>query len=287
MKKFKKVYIEITNICNKHCSFCSDDERVKKQMTVDEFEHVIKNVKEYTKYIYLHVKGEPLLHKNLKEILELCTKYDIMVNITTNGTMLLKKLNILKEASCIRQINISLHSFENECAIDYIQDVMMATDELQRKTNIIVVYRFWALKNNQLSSENQFLMNEIIKNYHLDLELQRKIIQDVNIKIGKELYINKAPLFEWPSLDSDTVGVEGFCYGMSRHIGILVDGTVIPCCLDSKGIINLGNIFSTPLSDILHGKRAQTLLKSFRDNKVCEQLCQKCNYRLRFKRNMI
>lgn len=256
-------------------------------MSIAEFEHVIKNVKEYTKYIYLHVKGEPLLHRNLKEILELCSKYNIMVNITTNGTLMLQKLNILKEARCIRQINISLHSFEKENASNYIESVMKATDELQSETNMIIVYRFWALKNNQLSSDNEFLMNHIIKNYHLDSETQTKIKEETNIKIGKELYINKAPLFQWPSLDNEKVGEVGFCYGMSRHIGILVDGTVIPCCLDSSGIINLGNIFETSLTDILHGERAQTLLKSFRNNQVCEELCQKCNYRLRFKRNML
>lgn len=287
MKKFKKVYIEITNICNKNCSFCSNDSRIKKYMTVEEFEHVIKNVKEYTKYIYLHVKGEPLLHPNLKEILDLCSKYDIMVNITTNGTMLLKKVAILKEASCVRQMNVSLHSFEDEYAKNYIENVMTATDELLRTTKAVVVYRFWALKNNQLSKENEFLMQQIISHYDLDDELQKKIITDMNIKIAKELYINKAPLFEWPNLKNEVVGTTGFCYGMSRHIAILVDGTVIPCCLDDEGVICLGNIFKQSLTDILNGERAQTILKSFRNNQVCEELCQKCNYRLRFKRNVI
>lgn len=287
MKKFKKVYIEITNVCNKHCSFCSDDARIKKQMTLSEFEHVIKNVKEYTNYIYLHVKGEPLLHHNLKEILQLCSQYDIKVNITTNGTLLFQKLDVLKNARCIRQINISLHSFENEYALNYIQNVMTAVTELQKDNRVIVVYRFWALKNNQLSSENQFLMNEIINHYELEVEIQEKIEKEKNIKIGKALYINKAPLFEWPSLEHDVVGNTGFCYGMSRHIGILVDGTVIPCCLDSSGIIDLGNIFETNLTEILNGDRAQNIRNNFRNNKICEELCQKCNYRLRFKRNMV
>jgi len=40
-------------------------------MTPLEFEEILKKTDSYTDYIYLHVKGEPLLHPNLKEILEL------------------------------------------------------------------------------------------------------------------------------------------------------------------------------------------------------------------------
>lgn len=287
MKKFKKIYIEITNICNKNCSFCSIDNRTKEFMSIEKFEHILKEIKPYTNYIYLHVKGEPLLHPHLSEILKLCNQYQIYVNITTNGTLLLKQSEILMKYSCVRQINVSLHSFENESNQQYINQVIEATKKIQNQTNIIVVYRFWALKNNQLTKENQFLLKKIIASYQLNQKVMDKIMQEMNIKIGKDLYINKAPLFEWPDLKSIFVSDTGFCYGMSRHVAILVDGTVVPCCLDSKGIINLGNIFTTSFSSVMEGDRAQNLLKGFRNHKLTEELCKHCEYRMRFKRNMI
>lgn len=287
MKKFKKIYIEITNICNKNCSFCSKDNRLKQHMSVEDFEHIIKEIKPYTNYVYLHVKGEPLLHPHFDKILDICQKYEIFVNITTNGVLLSKKVDEITNFSCVRQINVSLHSFEDIKKEQYIKDILETTDKIQNKTNIIFVYRFWALKNNQLTEENQFLLDQIIQHYQLDQQQEQKIENDMNINIGKNLYINKAPLFVWPSLDSNYVGNIGFCYGMSRQIAILVDGTVVPCCLDSNGIINLGNIFKSPLINILEGKRAQDILKNFRNNKVVEELCQKCQYRTRFKRNML
>ena len=105
MKKFKKIYVEITNICNLSCSFCSIDNRVKESITVEKFEEVLKKINDYTDYIYLHVKGEPLLYPNLKELLDLSLKYNKKVNITTNGTLLTEKVDILNHHS-IRQINI-------------------------------------------------------------------------------------------------------------------------------------------------------------------------------------
>ena len=107
MKKYKKIYIEITNICNLNCSFCSNDTMLKESITIENFEEVLKKINDYTDYIYLHVKGEPLLHPNLKELLDIALKYKKKVNITTNGTLLKEKINILSHPS-IRQINVSL-----------------------------------------------------------------------------------------------------------------------------------------------------------------------------------
>mgnify|MGYP003310530992 CR=1 FL=1 len=95
MKKFKKVYVEITNICNLNCSFCNNNKREKKFMNVSDFSHIIDEVKKYTDYIYLHVKGEPLLHPLFKDFIHVASEKGFLINITTNGTLLLKNLDIL------------------------------------------------------------------------------------------------------------------------------------------------------------------------------------------------
>ena len=95
--KFKKIYIEITNICNLKCSFCSHSNRKLREMTTYNFEEVLKKINNYTDYIYLHVKGEPLTHSKLDNILELANKYNKKVCITTNGVFLKDKLEILKK----------------------------------------------------------------------------------------------------------------------------------------------------------------------------------------------
>ena len=266
--KFKKIYIEITNICNLNCSFCSKDKRIKKSISTKQFENILKKINKYTDYIYLHVKGEPLLHNNLKELLDLAYKYNKQVNITTNGVFLKEKTDILKHKA-VRQINISLHSENNK--ENYLDDIYKEIDELKDK---IIVLRYWTLKNNE---------SDIIKEVfsHYDLEDNNKS----HIKIRKDLYLDKAEEFIWPSLDNDYYDDTGYCYALKDHIGILVEGTVIPCCLDGEGIINLGNIYENSLEDIINSDRFINMKNNFSNRKACEELCKKYIFKNRLIKN--
>jgi len=281
MKKFKKIYIEITNICNKNCSFCSSSSLKKKTMKIEEFEHILKEIKPYSDYIYLHVKGEPLLHPDLKTLLNLCEKYEMFVNITTNGTLLKKQKEIIKNSKCIRQINISFQSFEEN--MNEVEDILDTVLYLLEHTSIYFCYRFWALKNLKFSKLNEKIIKKIIEKHNIEEKTIKNIYSLSNIKLQKNLFLNKDILFEWPSLDNNYVE-ESTCYGLRRQFAILVDGTVVPCCLDSEGIINLGNIFTTPLKTILEQDRTQKIIQNFQQGKCQEELCKKCSYRRRFKK---
>ena len=276
MKKFKKVYIEITNKCNLNCSFCSKSNKKKRKMSTDEFENVLKKIDVYTDYIYLHVKGEPLLHSHFKDILELSSKYHKQVNITTNGTLLKYRLDDIVSSKVVRQINISMQSMVNE---NYLNDILESVEYILNNSNIQVVLRFWALENNQFSSLQKDIILKIIKYFKLDANIIKNIQEKNNITLRNRLYLNKDSLFVWPSLENDYYNEIGKCHGLKTHIGILSDGTVVPCCLDSEGIINLGNIFNENLDDIINSNRSQNIIKSFNDNKVCELLCKKCSFK--------
>ena len=226
MKKFKKVYIEITNICNKSCSFCSKTNRPLKEMTVKEFERVLKQIKPYTEYVYLHVKGEPLLHTKFEEILSLCEKNEIKVNITTNGSLLKKKEGILKKYSCIRQLNISLHSIESK---EELENIIVVVENLLKETYMNIVYRFWIMNQGKMKPKDHLFLEKIKQYYSYEEEKQ-------NIKLKERLYINKQEEFIWPSLNNEKIGNTGFCYALKDQIAILSDGKVVPCCLDAEGI---------------------------------------------------
>lgn len=274
MPKFKRIYVEITNLCNKNCSFCSKDTRKKTTMSVSKFEHVLKQIKEYTNYIYLHVKGEPLIHPKLDELLSLTKKYNIFTNITTNGELLSKNKEILTNQN-IRQLNISLQTYKS---IE-IDDLFSVIDEILNKTKTIIVLRFWALNNNELTIENKNIVDKIVSHFNLDKCIIATILQKDNIKLRNNLYINKAKLFKWPSMNNAKVKKEGTCLGLKTHIGILSDGTVVPCCLDSNGVINLGNIFENSLYNILQSIRTKEIRKNFQNNRAIEPLCQHCEYK--------
>ncbi len=273
MKKFKKIYIEITNICNLSCSFCSQDHRMKENITLEKMEKILQKINPYTDYLYLHVKGEPLLHPQLKEILDLCSKYHKQVNITTNGTLVKDRCEILKHPA-IRQINISLHS-ENEKQ-NYLEEIFETVDILKQK---IIVYRFWTMDDNKLNQKSTEIVNKIIAYYQLSPEFVDKVKKENHIKMRENLYIDKKNEFIWPSLANDYVSDRGYCYALKDQLAILVDGTIVPCCLDSNGIIILGNIYEQSLEEIINSSRFQKIKEGFENRKMVEDLCKHCSFK--------
>ncbi len=250
-------------------------------MTTLEFEEILKKIDSFTDYIYLHVKGEPLLHPNLKEILELSEKYHKKVTITTNGTLIKERVSLLKDSFCIRQINISLHS-ENKKE-KYLDDIFESIDQIPK--NIQVVYRLWTLEDNQLDEKSTEIVNKIISYYKLSTETVDKIMTQENIKIRENIYVNKANEFLWPELENNYYKEEGYCHALKDQIAILVDGTVVPCCLDGEGVINLGNIHQMKLELILKSDRVFEMRNSFKKRRVTEELCKHCNFKEKFDRN--
>ncbi len=276
-KRFKKIYVEITNICNLNCSFCSIDKKKKKEMTVEEFSMVVSKIKKYTDYIYLHIKGEPLLHNHLNEILDICDKENLYVNITTNGTLLKEKYEILKRHKSVRQINISLHSEHN--MENYFEDVFEICKKLSK--NIYICYRLWTLKNKKLNKESTIIVEKIINNYNLSTDTVDNLLNEDNVKIFFNTFVNKNNLFDWPNVDKG-LNIDGKCYGLINQLGILSDGTIVPCCLDSSGIINLGNIFEDTLDNVLSTSLVKEIIEGFNNNKSICTLCKNCTFRNRF-----
>ncbi len=286
MKRFKKIYIETTNICNLDCSFCPKTSRKKETLSVDAFEKVIEAVKSYTDYVYFHLMGEPLLNPHLDEFLKICEKVSLKVNITTNGTLLALKGGPLLENKALRQVNISLSSFEaNVITKDIESYIGEVCDFIRRgveERGIICSVRLWNMDTASLKGENQF-NNEILRLLEKNLELEQDslskgLLEKSSVKMRDKLYLNMAEKFSWPDMESSLESKSVFCYGLRDQIGILVDGTVVPCCLDSEGNIPLGNIFEQDLESIITSQRAVALYEGFSNRQAVEALCQKCGY---------
>lgn len=277
MKKFKKIYVEITNSCNLNCSFCSKVEKPKRTMTKEEFTHIISEIKPYTDNIYLHVKGEPLLHPNLIDFLQIAEKYNIKVNLTTNGVLFPKRVEELSQCKSLQKINFSLHSENN--IPNYLENIFKSVEKLKDKT---IIYRLWTLKNGEFDEKSTKTVEKIIDYYKISPETVEKIYKENNVKISSTIYVDKDNEFVWPDDKKDEEN-QGFCMALKTQIAILVDGTVVPCCLDSNGKIDLGNIYTDSFESIINGKRCLDLKKSFQDRKPCEKLCLNCTYKNRFK----
>lgn len=287
MKRFKKVYIEIINICNLSCNFCPKTSRSLGKMSVEQFKKIIEEIKPYTDYIYLHLMGEPTLHKDLEAFLQIAYEAGLKVNITTNGTLLHKAKEVLLKSPSLRQVNISLHSFEaNEQGIDlkdYVNQIARFVDEAAPR--IICSLRLWNKDSDELKGSNNLnapIMQLLEESFNLDVKLGEVLQLKPSFKLKEHVYLNMAEKFDWPDIDKEEGEAQVFCYGLRDQIGILVDGTVVPCCLDSEGNIPLGNILYTSLGDILNSDRAKAIYEGFSNRKAVEELCKKCGYAKRY-----
>lgn len=274
---FSRVYVEITNICNMNCSFCHGHSRVPRKMSREEFALVLEKLRGLTRYIYFHLMGEPLLHPDLPLFIKQAKANGLLPVITTNGTLLAERREELI-SSGLHKVSVSLHSFEDGDRIaheKYLAEVADFAEEASA-SGIIVVLRLW----NRGADDK---LNDAVLDF-LRLRIDGEWTPNTKgIRIHDKLHLEWGDRFEWPDKDAPVQDNDVFCYGLSDHFGILCDGTVVPCCLDSDGLINLGNVFNNDIENILLSPRARRLKEGFVCHTAVENLCRRCAYAQRFK----
>lgn len=275
---YSKVYVEIGNVCNMNCSFCHGHSRAPRQMSMEEFELILDKLTEHTRFIYYHLMGEPLVHPQLPDFIRLAGAHGFKSVITTNGTLLWDRQEELLAAG-IHKINISLHSFEDGSDDDFIRYLCKIADFTKSAANAgtIVTFRFW---NKGCDNDKNDFALRILKE-----QIPGEWVDNTRgIRVRDKIFIETAERFQWPDSKANIQGNKFFCYGLKTQFGILADGTVVPCCLDSEGTINLGNIFKEDINTILQSERALAMGDGFQRGMATEDLCKRCGFAQRFVR---
>lgn len=258
-------------------------------MTSHEFELILKKLKGHGQYVYLHIQGEPLLHPAILEILEICFTYDLKVNLTTNGTLIGNKIDELLKAKALRQVSFSLQSQENMKDVAefdaYMTNILTMIHKGIKTSDVIFELRLWnyeGIIKDTTSSKNNRVLNKIKESFNVSASIIEAIPMGKGSKLIPQVYMSKAVEFQWPDMKLDVINCEGTCYGLRQQVGILVNGDVVPCCLDSDGTIILGNIFRDDFEKIVTSKRANVMVEGFEQRRIKEELCKRCGYRSRF-----
>ena len=273
---YSRVYVEITNLCNRNCSFCPGTKRPPGMMTAAEFEAVAKKLAGITGYLYYHLMGEPLTHPELPQMIAIASKLGFKSQITTHGVLLPSRGQALIDAG-VHKGNISVHSFEEGSDEDYVNYIHGCLDFADRasRAGIIVVLRLW----NNGYDEGRNISTLDLTRARFPWEWQN---EPRGIRIRHKLFIEHGDRFDWPDLGAEDGGNSVFCYGLRDHFGILSDGTLVPCCLDHNGDIALGNIHEQSAEEILSSPRAEAMREGFSCRRATEELCRKCGYARRF-----
>ena len=274
----KKAYLEITNICNLSCSFCPGTRREKRMLTREEFSLLASRLRPHVEYLYFHLMGEPLLHPLLGDFLMIAGELAFKVMITTNGTLLDVKGDTLCRSPALLKTNISLQSFEANAGgklTDYL-DKCIAYAEKTNAAGKRCEFRLW--NRNGLEKLNPEIEARLSEAFPKPWKKSRE-----GWELREKLWLEPGDHFEWPDLHAADRGERCFCYGLRDQIGVLCDGTVVPCCLDHEGDIALGNLFTQELDEILDSPRARAIREGFSERRALEPLCRSCGYARRFR----
>ena len=278
MKRFNKVYLEISNLCNLRCAFCPGTKRTPHRMTEGEFSALLPKLRPFSDYLYFHLMGEPLCHPLLGRFLELAGEAGFRVILTTNGTLLPKMQEVLLNAPALHKVNISLHAFEaNDLAVpfsEYLRGCFAFGKAAEGRC--IVSYRLW--NGGGADALNSQILDTMEKFFPRPWAEDRR-----GTRLGQKIYLEYGDKFDWPDLNAADNGARVFCYGLRDQIGVLCDGTVVPCCLDHEGDLALGNLHETTMDAILDTPRAKAICEGFQKGQAAEELCRKCGYATRFR----
>jgi radical SAM protein with 4Fe4S-binding SPASM domain len=287
-KKFEKIHIEISNICNLQCDFCPTVEREKEIMPESLFRSLVQQAQPLTRHICLHLMGEPLGHPQFPHYVDICAEYNAPVNLTTNATLLNSANRTALLNPIIEQINFSLHSFAANFPTQdpsaYLQKVFSFVDEaLAKRPELYLNFRLWSLRDNSAQTQaNQKILAAICSHYQFSFDDQIDVRKKKSFPIKGRLYLHFDTRFDWPSMQDPIRSERGFCYGLNTHFGIHADGTVVPCCLDKEADLAVGDASRESLESILESERARNIMQGFASFQLREELCQKCTYIKRF-----
>lgn len=289
-KKLKKIYLEITNICNLSCAFCepcesssSSNPRKKTMLSIEHFKSIMEKIEGKSDILYFHVMGEPLLHPDLALFIALANEKKFKVHITTNGSLLKNAQEKLRHSK-LKRLNISLQSIEQfpQAERKKKTDEILEASQNLLKTNpeLFISLRLWTQDRTDFSKE---IASYIESFFSLPSGTIRESLQEKNsLLLEQQIAIHAADSFDWPDFSLPLVGENGFCMALRDQIAILSDGTVGPCCLDRNAHINLGNILHDDWNEIIFSERSLALYNGFSNRNAVEKLCQHCSYRKRF-----
>ena len=287
MLMYARVYVEVTNSCNRACSFCPGTTRPKRALSAEEFRKILEELRGVTEYVYYHVMGEPLTHPHLPEMIRLAGEMGFKSAITTNGTLLATRGQALIDAG-VYKVNISVHSFEDgedTGAMErYLEDILDFADKASLH-GVLTVLRLWNLdgEGQPLGGNNQLTLSRLLARFPEDKETPRRV-SPRGMRLRDKLHLEYGDRFEWPGEGEGAAEqVQVFCHGLGDHVAILSDGRVVPCCLDREGVMTLGNVFERPLREILDSPRARAITEGFKQKRAVEAMCRRCPYARRFK----
>ena len=274
-----RLWIESTNICNLKCIMCLNEKLPPEQkgyMDFDLYKKLIDEAKDYVYDIYLHHRGEPLLHAKLEDMIRYAKDASLKVKFHTNGTVLNKEISYKLIDSGLDLISFSFDGFSKE-PYEKIRRNARFEQTVQN------ISEFLELKKKMKRSKPYTIIEEIempeFEQYYTN-EMKNKFSERFRVLGLDELIFKK--LYNWAG-DLEVSQQEGLersftmCTFLWYSSVVLWDGTVVPCPQDYFGRLKMGNIKDKRLKDIWNDKSYIQMRKQMISSVDNLNPCNRCD----------
>lgn len=298
-KVFKNTYafgypihltIEATNLCNLNCPMCGTGKnfstRKKGQISFNAFKQIIDELGKYLYVVGPFNLGEPLLHKEIFNMISYAQKKNITTVISTNGILLtkdivskiiesgLEELFISIDAATEKTYNIMRPGGDFAVLIENIKFLVQEKKKRKSKTPYIIAQMV-------VTKYNENEVNDF-KKMTDDLGVDRYLLSDfweqyLGNSSAEEETVHFYPAQEkYKNLGNTDLLVKDTCRWAWSGSVINWDGTVIPCCYDYNETYIIGNIFKDGFKQLWNNVKYRRLRQEIKKGRKNIPLCKKC-----------
>lgn len=202
--KFKKIYIELSDICGLKCDFCPSQKGIRGVMSEEKFQNLAYEISNKAELFTFHLLGDPLLLPNLENYLKIAKDEAMKLEITTSGFYLNSKNQaLLLGYENIHQINISLMSFLSQSKISleqYFRPILeLCKKHLEQKSLSFINLRLWNLDTNFKAPKSNLKIYEFLAK-----EFEAKIDTGLSKNpLQRHILLHQNKLFKWPNLKDE------------------------------------------------------------------------------------
>lgn len=297
----KKIYIELSDICHLACSFCPAPKGVRGVMSLEAFAHALDSALMLTKRIALHILGDPCALPNLADYLTLAHSKGAEIELVTSGAFFHKHRPQTLLSPPVYQLSISLEAGIDNAIANYATklapllayhlqhpscflNLRVQDSSLYQNPQALCTLLRQILPESTFTPTHNAYHHNHHQAYHQKFchALSRNDIHTLfdekgRIRLWSKAFLIIKPHFTWAGFATMPQKHKS-CHALTQQIGILSDGTIVPCCMDTQGAINLGNITQTSLQEALRSPRAVAMKNGFKTQRAVESLCQYCGF---------
>ncbi len=263
------VAVEVTNNCELKCIMCPRAVMTRPigNMNPALFDLALEDMQGKTEFFWLQDCGEPLLHRNLFDMIERARWYGFRTGLSTSATNLGDSKSDRLLASGLDYIIFSVDGTTKET----YESIRVGAKFENVMSNVRAFFRKKAASSSKLFAVVQCISMEKTRPEIEEFKRRWKVPGVDGVRIRQLAYsgIRKEPARR---------GKQRPCFYLWFYPVIKQDGTVVPCCRDYNAFLPLGNISRLKLGEAWNGEAMRRLRRLHVEGRQSEiPLCAACN----------